>query len=301
MIKDPGQIHCTECTKVSIYHTAGEGDESTYGTECATDDIETTGPNDGPFNWDSKEQGIILGAFYYGYILTQIPGGMLSERIGGKWLFGGGLLVTSILTMFTPLAAYHSKGLRSEFITPFFTHLQKNHLLKIGTVIAVRVLMGLFEGASFPAMHAMIAKWIPLEERSFLASFMWAGAQAGNVVALTLSGYLADEVGWESCFYVFGALGCLWFVFWAFFVFDSPDTHPRISDDEKKYILAHLPPVTVDKLPSPPFKHFLLQPCFLAILVAHFGQNWGSYTLLTEIPTYLTNIQHFSITAVRHN
>lgn len=35
---------------------------------------------------------------------------------------------------------------------------------------------------------------------------------------------------------------------------------------------------------------------FWALIIAHCGQNWGFYTLLTEIPTYLKNIQHFSLT-----
>ena len=34
---------------------------------------------------------------------------------------------------------------------------------------------------------------------------------------------------------------------------------------------------------------------FWALIIAHCGQNWGFYTLLTEIPTYLDNIQHFSL------
>ncbi len=33
-------------------------------------------------------------------------------------------------------------------------------------------------------------------------------------------------------------------------------------------------------------------------MAVHFGNNWGMYTLLTEIPTYLNDIQHFSLTAV---
>ena len=43
---------------------------------------------DGPFVWDESQQGIILGMFFYGYVLTQLLGGRLAEIIGGKWLFG---------------------------------------------------------------------------------------------------------------------------------------------------------------------------------------------------------------------
>lgn len=29
------------------------------------------------FDWSPKQQGFILGAFFYGYIFTQLPGGKL--------------------------------------------------------------------------------------------------------------------------------------------------------------------------------------------------------------------------------
>ena len=63
--------------------------------------------NDGEFDWDSDTQGLVLGAFYWGYIITQIPGGLLAEKYGGKYVFGGGVLLTAICSMFTPLAARH--------------------------------------------------------------------------------------------------------------------------------------------------------------------------------------------------
>lgn len=62
----------------------------------------------GEFNWDSNDQGLVLAAFFYGYIVMQIPGGWLAERYGGKWPLGLGILCTSLLTLITPLAArYH--------------------------------------------------------------------------------------------------------------------------------------------------------------------------------------------------
>jgi ACS family sodium-dependent inorganic phosphate cotransporter-like MFS transporter 5 len=79
--------------------------------------------DEGAFTWDAEEQGIILGAFFYGYVITQIPGGYLAEKYGGKWLFGVGTLVTAILTLLTPLAAKAGSGV----------------------FISVRVLMGLGE------------------------------------------------------------------------------------------------------------------------------------------------------------
>ena len=50
-------------------------------------------------------EGVILGMFFYGYVLTQLPGGRLAEVFGGKWLFGVGVLITAVFTLLTPVAA----------------------------------------------------------------------------------------------------------------------------------------------------------------------------------------------------
>lgn len=57
------------------------------------------------FDWDEKTQGLILSSFYWGYVLTHLPGGLLAERFGGKQTLGLGILSTSILTCVTPFAA----------------------------------------------------------------------------------------------------------------------------------------------------------------------------------------------------
>ena len=53
-------------------------------------------------------KGTILGSFFYGYIFTQLPGGWLATYLGGKWVFGIGILTTSLLTIITPFAARQS-------------------------------------------------------------------------------------------------------------------------------------------------------------------------------------------------
>nr|XP_040138899.1 sialin-like [Ictidomys tridecemlineatus] len=57
------------------------------------------------YQWDAETQGWILGSFFYGYIITQIPGGYVASKIGGKLLLGFGILGTSVFTLFTPIAA----------------------------------------------------------------------------------------------------------------------------------------------------------------------------------------------------
>ena len=60
---------------------------------------------DGPFVWTKTAQGHILGAFFYGYLVSQVPAGMLAEHVGGKWVFTGIMALTAIPTLLTPPAA----------------------------------------------------------------------------------------------------------------------------------------------------------------------------------------------------
>lgn len=62
----------------------------------------------GDFDWSSTEQGQILGALFYGNIISQIPAGILAELIGGKLIFGLGIFASSIMTLLTPTLAHHS-------------------------------------------------------------------------------------------------------------------------------------------------------------------------------------------------
>lgn len=58
-------------------------------------------------------------------------------------------------------------------------------------LIALRVLEGLGEGTTFPALSALLATWIPLGERSKIGSFVFGGGQVNIVLKIT---YLSKTV-----------------------------------------------------------------------------------------------------------
>jgi hypothetical protein len=39
---------------------------------------------DGPFVWDISTRNLIIGSFFYGYMVLQFPGGRVAELFGGK-------------------------------------------------------------------------------------------------------------------------------------------------------------------------------------------------------------------------
>lgn len=49
-----------------------------------------------------------MGSFFYGYVLTQVPGGRLAELFGGKLIYGIGVLMTAVFTLLSPIAARYN-------------------------------------------------------------------------------------------------------------------------------------------------------------------------------------------------
>lgn len=108
---------------------------------------------DGEFAWNYKQQALILSSFFYGYVLTQIPFGMLAKRFGALGFLGWGMLLNSVFAFLVPIAAKHG----------------------IFALCVVRFIQGLGEGPIVPCTHAMLAKWIPPNERSRMGAAVYAG------------------------------------------------------------------------------------------------------------------------------
>ena len=168
-------------------------------------------------------------------------------------------------------------------------------------LIGVRFIQGLGEGPIVPCTHALLAKWIPPNERSRMGAFVYAGAQFGTVISMPLSGLLAEygwDGGWPSIFYVFGTVGTIWCVFFLWTVREDPQSDERIDETERKYIVTQLWGTAEMTSPPIPYKSILTSLPFYAILLAHVGQNYGYETLMTELPTYMKQVLRFSLKTV---
>ncbi|CAG0885884.1 unnamed protein product [Darwinula stevensoni] len=257
---------------VQVHHNATECDA---GYDNVTKD---TSADDGPFEWDSHIQGYILGAYFWGYIVTQLPGGRLSEMFSAKHLFGLGVMLNILGTVFSPIA---SKG-------------------GYPWLILLRIIEGFGGGVTLPATHVLLAHWSPPVERSTLSAIVYAGMSLGTVISLPLSGIMASDLGWESVFYIQGSLGVIWYLLWLLLVTDEPTTHRLISDDEKEYICKSIGKATVSagtekRNISVPWRSVFTSMPFYAIMVAHMCNNWGWYMLLVELPTFMKQVLGFDI------
>ncbi|XP_040271635.1 vesicular glutamate transporter 3 [Bufo bufo] len=231
------------------------------------------------FNWDPETVGLIHGSFFWGYIVTQIPGGFIANKLAANRVFGAAIFLTSVLNMLIPSAA-------------------KSHY---GCVISVRVVQGLVEGVTYPACHGLWSKWAPPLERSRLATTSFCGSYAGAVIAMPLAGILVQYIGWSSVFYIYGMFGMIWYVFWLLHATESPAAHPTITAEERSYIESSIGEgsslVTTGKFKTPWKKFFTSMPVY-AIIVANFCRSWTFYLLLISQPAYFEEVFGFPISKV---
>ena len=228
------------------------------------------------FDWTPETIGFVDASFFWGYIVTQIPGGFLAAKFSPTMLFGGAIFCSSCLNMLLPTA--------SE-ISPY-------------CVICVRVVQGLVEGVTYPACHGIWRWWAPPLERSRLATLAFCGSYGGAVLGMPISGFLAEYIGWWAPFYFYGCAGVLWYMLWLWLAFEKPSLHPSISPREQYYIeqsIGEGPGKSQPTIFTTPWaKVFTCMPVW-AIIVANFARSWTFYLLLITQPKYFKDIFHMNL------
>ena len=85
-------------------------------------------------------------------------------------------------------------------------------------------------------MQGAWTKWAPSSEKSRLVGAHFSGGPIGTFLINQLAGFVGDAYGWEPIFKVSGVLNLLFVVCWCFLVYDSPETHPYITTEERDFI-----------------------------------------------------------------
>ena len=73
---------------------------------------------------------------------------------------------------------------------------------------------------------------------------------------------------------------------WMLIVRSGPDKDRFCSENEREYIEKKIGIVGHQNIKHP-WKAIFTSLPFYAIIASHFSENWGFYTLLTQLPTFL--------------
>lgn len=215
------------------------------------------------FGWSDTDKGLIFSSFFIGYLITQILGGIVSNRFGGRNTFMVAVLLWSLFTVLTPAAAY----------------------LSFTTAVFARFMLGFGEGAAYPAAYNLIHGWMRVTERSRAIGLMTAAGAGGTIIALLTVGQIIERYGWPSVFYIFGSMGIVWAVAWLYLV---PSVPPQPDDQA-------VPEANIKSKRTIPWKVLLLHRSVVALYVLCAAGASVTFTLVSWLPSYFVDTFGLSV------
>jgi ACS family glucarate transporter-like MFS transporter len=232
------------------------------------------------------QMGFVFSAFAWSYVLAQLPGGWLLDRFGSKITYFFSIFLWSLFTMLMGGVGFFTGA---AAVTVLFT---------------LRLLIGAAEAPSFPGNSRITSAWFPTKERGTAAAIFNSAQYFATVLFAPIMGWLVHSFGWESVFFVMGALGIFMSFIWLKTIY-GPKDHPKVSAAELAYIEAGGALVDLESKNKAAattkidtwscLRQLLSNRMLLGVYIAQYCLNTLTYFFLTWFPVYLVNERHMTI------
>lgn len=216
----------------------------------------------------NEEFGWILSAFAVGYALFEVPGGIWGDRYGARRILTRIVAWWSVFTALT--------GMMWSFTSLFIA----------------RFLFGAGEAGAYPNATIALSRWFPLGERGRAQGFVWMASRMGAALSPLLVTPIMITFGWRTMFYLFGAVGIVWAIFWYMWYRDEPRQKHSIKPEELQEIESEREIKSAHQ--RLPWKQVLTNRSFWALLTAYHFNIWGAYFYVSWLPIYLQEGRGFT-------
>ena len=214
----------------------------------------------------NTQLGLVFSAFAYPYLVCQVIGGWFGDRFGARRTLIVCGLIWSVATIGTGFVG----GLTS--------------------LIALRLLLGLGEGATFPTATRAMSVWLPGGKSGWAQGITHSAARLGNAITPPAVAALVYFVSWRGSFVVLGAISLAWVGAWAWYYRDDPREHPAMTAEG----LARLPPPRPSAARAPtPWGPLLRR--MAPVTFVYFCYGWTLWTFLTWVPQFMLNAYQLNL------
>jgi len=157
------------------------------------------------------EKGLIFSAFGWAYVLMQLPGGFVIDRLGPRLTYALSLGTWSIITALQGLV--NSAGL----------------------LIGLRFGLGLAEAPAFPVNSRAVAAWFPNKERASAVGIYMSGVYVGLAFLTPVLALILANFGWQTMFVISGLVGVIYALIW-YWRYRDPKNSRSVNEAELNYI-----------------------------------------------------------------
>jgi MFS family permease len=225
------------------------------------------------FNFSAQQRGLLLGAYFPGYVCGQLPAAMLADRIGGKRVMSLSMWGTVAMMLLT---APTSSSISAAF--------------------AVSAMLGFCGGPLYPVHGILKRDWMPMSlgaERAVVLRVTNWGMQTGRFLTSFLTPLLATRWGWRAAPLLYAALTGLVTIPWEAWASSTPkrwNGWPQMNAIERQLLTAEMrPQCSVLKTRAFPWRLLMSVPA-VAPIVMHTADNMGTYCFAYWAPTYFQQV-----------
>uniref|UniRef100_A0A0M3JU39 Sialin (inferred by orthology to a human protein) n=1 Tax=Anisakis simplex TaxID=6269 RepID=A0A0M3JU39_ANISI len=216
----------------------------------------------GELEWHSEEEGFVLAAQNAGSLLMVVTG-LWADRINGKWMVGGSLVLCALANAALPVMA------RENF----------------WYAVAARLAVGAADACLSPAANSLITRWFPHTERAAAIGIITGGRQIDILN------------GWPAIFYLSAMIAILVTLFWLPMGADKPSKQGCISRQERLFIESRIACESIGKRTAPrhvPWSAICRSPAVWAGVFALVCHEYPLVIMLQFLPNYMRDILQFA-------
>jgi sugar phosphate permease len=222
--------------------------------------------------------GLAGGILFIGYLILQVPGGMIAQKGNAKKFIAGSIVAFSLATI----------------MTGFVQHTWQ--------LLVLRFLVGVAEGGVFPAVLVIINNWFPNEERGRATSFFIMNNAIGPIITGPLSGFIISAYSWREVFFVEGALSLVITLICVNLISNRPSEAKWISKEELDYITTKLQREQ-ESFKNNPSSSSSLKDVFKTfeiwrLILIYFFYQTGIYGFALWLPSLIKELTHSGISGV---
>ncbi len=203
--------------------------------------------------------GLIATIFNLCYAMMVPLGGWVGDKFSRKWVVTIAILFWSVATMFTGLAT----GV-------------------IMLILLRSVATGGGEAFFGPANYSLLGQYHK-ETRARAMSIHQTAYYVGVILAGWLAGYIADKLGWQYSFIIFGAVGVVWGIIMVIRLKDKKDDPDTRTSDSA--VMSGEAKTKVGLLDG--FKTVFTTPTALMLTIGFSGLIFVITGFMTWIPAFL--------------
>lgn len=223
---------------------------------------------------NATQVGWIMSAFFAGYAIFQIPGGILADKFGARKVIINALGWWSVFTALT------------------------GAVFSLPAMLITRFLFGIGEGIFPAAVWKVIANWFTKKNRATVNGIVLSAVAAGPALTPLILAPVIANFGWRAAFYMLGGLGIVCVLLSARYVTNHIHEYRGISREEVDEYEADAKSALANKessLEKSSLGALLCTPVLWALFVTLLCIGITIYGYLGWLPVYLLKVKGMNI------